>query len=130
MAIVHASQMPLYKIDERGREICRQLIEDERSMKKWQREQAESNTQLRNPLIYPNSIRVSLQAPFRPPSLLHDSEYSQQLKVVYDPPPSDGALCGRRPERGQTGRSGSVEERRKRIVDGEKSGLQSDLDEG
>jgi 5-methyltetrahydrofolate--homocysteine methyltransferase len=31
MAIVHASRiMPLYKIDERGREICRQLIEDER----------------------------------------------------------------------------------------------------
>ena len=31
MAIVHAARiMPLYKIDERGREICRQLIFDER----------------------------------------------------------------------------------------------------
>lgn len=31
MAIVHASKiMPLYKIDERGRELCRQLIFDER----------------------------------------------------------------------------------------------------
>ncbi|MBX7155083.1 MAG: homocysteine S-methyltransferase family protein [Bacteriodetes bacterium] len=34
MAIVHASKiMPLYKIDERGRELCRQLIFDER---KWE----------------------------------------------------------------------------------------------
>ena len=34
MAIVHASKiMPLYKIDERGREICRELIFDER---KWE----------------------------------------------------------------------------------------------
>jgi 5-methyltetrahydrofolate--homocysteine methyltransferase len=33
MAIVHASKiMPLYKIDERGRELCRELIFDER---KW-----------------------------------------------------------------------------------------------
>jgi 5-methyltetrahydrofolate--homocysteine methyltransferase len=32
MAIVHAGKiMPLYKIDERGRELCRQLIFDERS---------------------------------------------------------------------------------------------------
>jgi 5-methyltetrahydrofolate--homocysteine methyltransferase len=32
MAIVHASKiMPLYKIDERGRELCRQLIFDERT---------------------------------------------------------------------------------------------------
>ncbi|MFM8439584.1 MAG: dihydropteroate synthase, partial [Candidatus Kapaibacterium sp.] len=31
MAIVHASKiMPLYKIDERGRELCRELIFDER----------------------------------------------------------------------------------------------------
>ena len=31
MAIVHAAKiMPLYKIDERGRELCRQLIFDER----------------------------------------------------------------------------------------------------
>ena len=31
MVIVHAGKiMPLYKIDERGREICRQLIFDER----------------------------------------------------------------------------------------------------
>jgi 5-methyltetrahydrofolate--homocysteine methyltransferase len=34
MAIVHASKiMPLYKIDERGREVCRELIFDER---KWE----------------------------------------------------------------------------------------------
>ncbi len=34
MAIVHASKiMPLYKIDERGRELCRELIFDER---KWE----------------------------------------------------------------------------------------------
>jgi 5-methyltetrahydrofolate--homocysteine methyltransferase len=31
MAIVHASKiMPLYKIDERGRDLCRELIFDER----------------------------------------------------------------------------------------------------
>ena len=31
MAIVHAGKiMPLYKMDERGRELCRQLIFDER----------------------------------------------------------------------------------------------------
>ena len=31
MAIVHASKiMPLYKIDEKGRELCRELIFDER----------------------------------------------------------------------------------------------------
>ncbi len=37
MAIVHASKiMPLYKIDERGRELCRQLIFDERRFEEIQ----------------------------------------------------------------------------------------------
>ena len=36
MAIVHAAKiMPLYKIDERGRELCRQLIFDERAFEEF-----------------------------------------------------------------------------------------------
>ncbi len=86
MAIVHAARiMPLYRIDERGRDLCRQLIFDER------------NT-----------------APVRDPLAGLMAHYSVQK--------------GERTER--AGRPGTVAERLKsRIVDGDRAGLQADLDE-
>lgn len=92
MAIVHASKiMPLYKIDERGRELCRQLIFDER---------------------------------------IFEGEGANR-KVVYDPltelmsyyAEKKGETHKRAVVKGDT-----VEERLKnRIIDGERVGLQDDL---
>lgn len=94
MAIVHASKiMPLFKIDERGRELCRQLIYDER---KFEGEGVDR-------------------------------------RCVYDPLTELMAYYAGQ----KTGdkvktetRGGTIEERLKnRIIDGNKVGLQPDLDE-
>jgi 5-methyltetrahydrofolate--homocysteine methyltransferase len=84
MAIVHAAKiMPLYKIDETGRELCRRLIFDERS---------------------PDDPLAALMEHYAK----HKGE--KKAKAV---------------------RGGTVEERLKtRIIDGDKVGLQADLDEG
>ncbi|MBI3006009.1 MAG: methionine synthase [Ignavibacteriales bacterium] len=94
MAIVHASKiMPLFKIDERARELCRQLVFDER------RFEGESKAR----------------------------------KVVYDPLTELMAFFeGKKaePKKKSGVRGATVEEKLKnRIIDGDKVGLQSDLDE-
>ena len=86
MAIVHAARiMPLYRIDERGRELCRKLIFDERTT----------------------------SPPFDP---------LKELMAHY---------AGSKPEaRTSRSRTSTVEERlRGRIVDGDRAGLEQDLDE-
>lgn len=94
MAIVHASKiMPLFKIDERGRELCRQLIFDERKFE---------------------GDGVDRRCTYDPLT---------ELMAYYS---------GQKPgERAKTEtRGGTIEERLKnRIIDGNKVGLQPDLDE-
>jgi 5-methyltetrahydrofolate--homocysteine methyltransferase len=95
MAIVHASKiMPLFKIDERGRELARQLVFDER---KFEGEGAD-----RTCVYDPLSELMAYYAARKP-------EVSSLAPVA----------------------GGAIEERLKnRIIDGNKSGLQADLDEG
>ncbi len=83
MAIVHASRiLPLYRIDERGRELCRQMIFDERGSG--------------DPL-------TALMA--------HYAEHREEKKATTVTP-------------------ATVEERLKhRIIDGDRNGLQTDLDQ-
>ncbi len=98
MAIVHAARiMPLYKIDEKGRELCRELVFDERR--------------------YEEVIEGG--APHR--------------KIVYDPLTALMAhyAASGKEKRAAAPRGGTVEERLKtRIIDGDRVGLQQDLDEG
>ena len=94
MAIVHASKiMPLFKIDERGREICRQLIFDERK--------------------YEGT--------------------GEERKTVYDPLSdllSYYAISKQEGKKAPAARGGTVEERLKnRIIDGDRVGLNADLEE-
>ncbi|HWP81629.1 MAG TPA: methionine synthase [Bacteroidota bacterium] len=94
MAIVHASKiMPLYKIDEKGRELCRQLIFDER---KFEGE-------------------------------------GENRRLVYDPLTELMAYyAGQKAEvtKRQGVKGETAEERLKnRIIDGDRVGLQKDLDE-
>lgn len=95
MAIVHASKiMPLFKINERSRELCRQLVFDER---RFEGEGAER-------------------------------------RCVFDPLSElMAAFAGEKRETRQeaAGEQKTIEERLKnRIIDGNKVGLQADLDEG
>ena len=94
MAIVHASKiMPLFKIDERGRELCRQLVFDERKFEG----EGENQRCVHDPL--------------------------SELMAFY---------AGRKSEAGKkaTVEGKTVEERLKnRIIDGNRVGLQADLDE-
>jgi len=94
MAIVHASKiMPLYKIDEKARELCRQLIYDERRFEG----SGEKRTCIYDPLTELMSY-----------------------------------LAGQKQEKSKkTGVAGeTVEERLKnRIIDGDKAGLQEDLED-
>ncbi len=94
MAIVHASKiMPLFKIDERGRELCRQLIFDEREF---------------------DGEGVDRRCTYDPLT---------ELMSYYA-----GQKTGDRVKPEQRG--GTIEERLKnRIIDGNKVGLQPDLDE-
>jgi 5-methyltetrahydrofolate--homocysteine methyltransferase len=93
MAILHASKiLPLYKIDEKGRELARQLVFDER---KFEGE-------------------------------------GENRKVVFDPLTEFMAhYAGKKKEEKETKVvSGTIEERLKnRIIDGNKVGLNADLDE-
>jgi 5-methyltetrahydrofolate--homocysteine methyltransferase len=94
MAIVHASKiMPLFKIDERGRDLCRQLIFDERN---FEGEGAERQC-IHDPL-------TELMAHFAGQKAV--DKVKAEVREV------------------------SIEERLKnRIIDGNKVGLQSELDE-
>ncbi|HTY58110.1 MAG TPA: methionine synthase, partial [Bacteroidota bacterium] len=98
MAIVHAARiMPLYKIDEKGRELCRELVFDLRKHE----EVTEGGERHR--------------------------------KVTYDPLKELMAhYAGSKKEKKAAAvRGATVEERLKtRIVDGDRVGLQQDLDEG
>ncbi len=98
LAIVHAAKiMPLYKIDEKGRELCRQLIFDERKFEE-----------------------------------VKDSSGTVHRKLVYDPLTELMAFYADRKteKRADAVRTGTVEERLKgRIIDGDRVGLQQDLDE-
>ncbi|MBI2620487.1 MAG: methionine synthase [Ignavibacteriales bacterium] len=93
MAIVHASKiMPLYKIEERIREVCRRLIFDERQFEGT----AENRTTIYDPL----------------------TELLTYATGKKGEPRQDRA------------KAGTVEERLKnRIIDGDRPGLQQDLDE-
>lgn len=93
MAIVHASKiMPLYKIDEKGRELCRRLVFDERIAEGEGKERRIVSDPLKELLAYSSGMKGEAK---------------------------------RRVARGDT-----VEERLKnRIVDGEKVGLNADLEE-
>ncbi len=93
MAIVHASKItPLYKIDDRGRELCRQLIFDERRFEG----EGENRRLVYDPL-------TELMA------------YYADQKVE---------------KREKATKTGTIEERLKnRIIDGDRPGLQADLDE-
>jgi 5-methyltetrahydrofolate--homocysteine methyltransferase len=97
MAIVHASKiMPLFKIDERGRDLCRQLVFDERT---FEGEGSERRC-IHDPL-------TELMA-----------HYASQKAVDKISAQSQGEGVG------------TIEERLKnRIIDGNKVGLQSELDE-
>ncbi|MEX2116176.1 MAG: methionine synthase, partial [Bacteroidota bacterium] len=94
MAIVHASKiMPLYKIDDRGREICRKLIYDDRVF--------EGVGEARQVVSDPLKDLLALSSTF--------TGDKRQERV----------------------RGGTVEERLKsRIIDGERVGLNADLEEG
>ncbi len=94
MAIVHASKiMPLYRIDERGRELCRQLVFDERKF------EGEGNNRR---VVYDPLIELMAYYAER------KGEAKQKTAV----------------------RGATVEERLTyRIIDGERVGLQQDLDE-
>ena len=93
MAIVHASKiLPLYKIDEKGRELARQLVFDER----------------------------------------HFEGEGENKRLVFDPLTEFMAhFAGKKKEEKESKVvSGTVEERLKnRIIDGNKVGMNSDLDE-
>jgi 5-methyltetrahydrofolate--homocysteine methyltransferase len=93
MAIVHASKiLPLYKIDERGRELARQLVFDERRFEG----EGENKRLVFDPLM-------EFMAHFA-----GKKKEEKESKVV----------------------SGTIEERLKnRIIDGNKVGMNSDLDE-
>ncbi len=93
MAIVHASKIiPLFKIDERVRELCNQLIFDERKFEGT----------------------------------------GEGRKVIFDPLTELLAFAtGNKGEKKQRTKTGTIEERLKnRIIDGDRVGLQQDLDEG
>jgi 5-methyltetrahydrofolate--homocysteine methyltransferase len=94
MAIVHASKiMPLYKIDERGRELCRQLLFDERRFEG----EGESRRTVYDPLTEVMSYYAG-----------GGGEATKRVTVKDE----------------------TVEVRlRNRIIDGERVGLQADLDE-
>ncbi|MEX1274793.1 MAG: methionine synthase [Bacteroidota bacterium] len=94
MAIVHASKiMPLFKIDEEGRELCRRLVFDERTFEG----EGESRKILSDPL----------------------TEFMAYADGRQGEPSKKAGVAG-----------GPVEERLKnRIIDGDKAGLQADLDE-
>ncbi len=98
MAIVHAARiMPLYRIDEKGRSLCTELIADARRYE----EMMEGGAVHR--------------------------------KVTYDPLTELMAFYAGTVKEKTAGasRGGTVEERLKtRIIDGDRSGLQQDLDEG
>jgi 5-methyltetrahydrofolate--homocysteine methyltransferase len=98
MAIVHAARiMPLYKIDERGQELCRELIFDSRRYE----EVMEGGATHR--------------------------------KVTYDPLTELMAFYAgsKKVKKAAAIRGGTIEERLKtRIIDGDRVGLQQDLDEG
>jgi 5-methyltetrahydrofolate--homocysteine methyltransferase len=98
MAIVHAARiMPLYKIDEKGRALCAELIADARR--------------------YEEVMEGGV--PHR--------------KVTYDPLTELMALYAGTTREKTAGapRGGTIEERLKtRIIDGDRAGLQQDLDEG
>ncbi len=93
MAIVHASKiLPLYKIDEKGRELTRQLVFDER----------------------------------------HFEGEGENRKVVFDPLTEFMAHYAGKKKEDKEAKvvSGTIEERLKnRIIDGNKVGIHSDLDE-
>ncbi|HXX65443.1 MAG TPA: vitamin B12 dependent-methionine synthase activation domain-containing protein, partial [Bacteroidota bacterium] len=97
MAIVHAAKiMPLYKIDEQGRELCRRLLFDERL--------------------------------YEGPS----ADASTERKLVSDPLHELMAYYAgqKSAPRARAVNTEKVEERLKtRIIDGDKGGLQADLDE-
>jgi 5-methyltetrahydrofolate--homocysteine methyltransferase len=98
LAIVHAARiMPLYKIDEKGRDLCRELIFDSRGYEQVM----EGGTSHR--------------------------------KVTYDPLTELMAFYAgsKKEKKAPTLRGGSIEEILKtRIIDGDRVGLQQDLDEG
>ena len=98
MAIVHAARiMPLYKIDEKGRDLCRELIFDGRR--------------------YEEVIEGG----------------ASHRKVVYDPLTELMAFYAgsKKEKKAVTVRGGTIEEiLRTRIIDGDRVGLQQDLDEG
>jgi 5-methyltetrahydrofolate--homocysteine methyltransferase len=98
MAIVHAARiMPLYKIDERGRELCREVIFDER---RFAGEGSVSDGRARTVVYDPLAELMAHYA---------GQKAEKEEKVV---------------------RGGTVEERLKnRIVDGDRAGLQAELDE-
>ena len=94
MAIVHAARiMPLYRIDEEGRELCRALIFDER---RFDGDSGGDRTVTRDPLK----------------ELMAHYAGKKEVKAAARPTAE------------------TVEERlRRRIVDGDRAGLQQDLDE-
>ena len=94
MAIVHAARiMPLYRIDEEGRELCRALVFDER---RFSADGGEGRTVTWDPLA----------------ALMAHYSGAKEAKAA----PATAAA--------------TVEERlRRRIVDGDRAGLQQDLDE-
>ena len=98
LAIVHAARiMPLYKIDGKGRDLCRELIFDDRRYE----EVMEGGAAHR--------------------------------KVVYDPLTELMAFYagGKKEKKAAAVRRGTIEEiLRTRIIDGDRVGLQQDLDEG
>jgi 5-methyltetrahydrofolate--homocysteine methyltransferase len=98
MAIVHAARiMPLYKIDEKGRDLCRELISDSRRFE----EVMEGGVSHR--------------------------------KVTYDPLTELMAFYagGKKEKKAAAVRGGTIEEILKtRIIDGDRVGLQQDLDRG
>jgi len=98
MAIVHAARiMPLYKIDEKGRDLCRELIFDDRRFEET----------------------VEGGAPHR--------------RVIYDPLTELMAhyAGGKAEKKAAVTGGGTIEEKLKtRIIDGDRVGLQQDLDEG
>jgi 5-methyltetrahydrofolate--homocysteine methyltransferase len=98
MAIVHAARiMPLYRIDDRGRELCRRLIADERTAPPGERPGGDP---------------------------MHGAQVDPLAELM-------AHYAGRKEEKKEKApRSGSVAERLKeRIVDGDRTGLQPDLDE-
>ena len=98
MAIVHAARiMPLYKIDEKGRELCRELIFDGRRFEEVMEGGASHRKVTYDPLL--------------------------ELMAFY--------AGSTKEKKAATVRGGTIEEILKtRIIDGDRVGLQQDLDEG